>query len=85
MARLSQVVRVASAIWLVVVFLSLLIGIPYVIGRVAGSSPSSPFEDPVVRLLFLLIASSIPAAFGLAYASHRRKIEEAERWMEGLT
>jgi len=82
LAHLSQVIRVVSAIWLVVVFLALLVGIPYVIGRVGGSSP---FEDPVVQLLFLLIASSIPAAFGLAYASHKRKIEETEHWMEGLT
>jgi hypothetical protein len=35
-------------------------------------------------MMFLLLASAIPAAFGLAYASHRRKVEETEDWIADL-
>jgi len=77
----TQVIRVLSATWLVVVFLGLVLGVPYVIGR---PSSTSPLDDPIVQMLFLLLVSSVPAAFGLAYASHRRRIEDTEEWLEGL-
>lgn len=81
MGKLSKGIRLASAIWLVVVFLGLILGIPYVLDRMVESSP---LEDPVVQLLFLLVASSIPAAFGLAYATHRRRVEDTEEWLADL-
>ncbi len=77
----TNALRVACAVWLVVVFLGLMLGIPYVIGR---PTKTSPLDDPVVQMLFLLVASSVPAALGLAYATHRRRVEEIEEWMEGL-
>lgn len=77
----TQVIRIVSATWLVVVFLGLLLGVPYVIGR---PSSTSPLDDPIIQMLFLLLVSSVPAAFGLAYAGHRRRVEETEQWMEGL-
>lgn len=81
MGRATVALRVISAIWLVVVFLGLIIAVPYVIGR---TNLESPLQDPVVQIIFALISSSIPAAFGLAYARHRRRLEEAEKWVEGL-
>ena len=81
MAHISKAIRIISAVWLVVVFLTLLIAVPYILGR---TSITSPLEDPVIQMIFLLVASAIPAAFGLAYASHRRQVEETEDWMKGL-
>jgi len=77
----TQIIRIVSATWLVVVFLALIIGIPYTLGR---EYTGSAMEDPVVWLLFGLIASAIPATFGLAYARHRRQMEEIEEWTEDL-
>jgi len=81
LGRLNLALRIMCAIWLVVVFLGLLISVPYVLSK---TNVTEPLEDPVVQLIFILISSSIPAAFGLAYANHRRKIEEAREWVEGL-
>ena len=81
MSRISTVIRIASAAWLVVVLLALIFGIPYLIDLAAGSSP---LQDPVVQMLFLLVASAIPAAFGLAYATYRRRQEEVEEYLEDL-
>ena len=81
MSHISTAIRVVSATWLVVVLCALLIGIPYIMGR---GVKSSPMEDPVVQIFFLLVATSIPAAFGLAYASHRRSVEETEEWLDDL-
>lgn len=81
MSHVSRAIRIVSAVWLVVVLCALLVGIPYILGR---GTDSSPFEDPVVQIFFLLISTAIPAAFGLAYATHRRRVEETEDWLEGL-
>lgn len=81
MAHISSAIRVISAVWLVVVLLGLILGIPYVIGRAVEISP---FEDPVVQMLFMLVVSAIPAAFGLAFATHRRHVEETEEWLADL-
>jgi hypothetical protein len=81
MTRTTTAIRVVSAIWLVVVLLGLILWVPYVVDRV---TESSPFTDSVVQMMFLLLASAIPAAFGLAYASHRRKVEETEDWIADL-
>jgi hypothetical protein len=56
-------------------------GIPYLMGR---GLQSSPFEDPVVQIFFILIATAIPAAFGLAYATHRKSVEDTELWLKDL-
>lgn len=81
MSHISKAIRVVSAVWLVVVLCALLMGIPYILGR---GVESSPLEDPVVQIFFLLISTAIPAAFGLAYATHRRRVEETEDWLEDL-
>lgn len=81
MTRTTTAIRVVSAIWLVVVLLGLILWVPYVVDRV---TESSPFTDSVVQMMFLLLASAIPAAFGLAYASHRRRVEETEDWIADL-
>jgi hypothetical protein len=77
----TKAIRIVCATWLVVVFLGLILGVPYVIGR---PSDTSPLDDPIVQMLSLLVATSVPAAFGLAYATHRRRAEETEQWIEGL-
>jgi hypothetical protein len=38
----------------------------------------------VVQIFFILIATAIPAAFGLAYATHMRSVEETEEWLDDL-
>ena len=81
MSHLSKTIRVISAVWLIVVLCALLMGIPYLLTR---GPDSSPFEDPVIRIFFLLIATAIPAAFGLAYSTHRRSVEETEAWLVDL-
>ncbi len=79
----TQIIRIVSATWLVVVFLGLIIGIPYILGTEYAESASA-LQDPVVWLLFGLIASAIPATFGLAYARHREHVEEIEEWTQDL-